>query len=68
MALCECLSNCPFFQDRMSNMPSMSNLLKKKFCEGDNTFCARYIVFKAKGNEAVPDDLFPTQVETKALI
>ena len=30
---------------------------------GDNTSCVRYIVFKAKGSENVPADLFPSQVE-----
>ena len=63
MAICECLNKCPFFNDKMANMPSMANLIKKKFCESDNTNCARYLVFNAKGKEAVPDDLFPTQIE-----
>ncbi len=63
MALCECLSGCPFFHDKMDNMPAMSNLIKNKFCKGDNTQCARYIVFKALGKNAVPSDLFPTQIE-----
>ena len=63
MALCECLSACPFFHDKMDNMPSMANLLKKKFCKGDNTRCARYLIFKTLGKEKVPSDLFPTQIE-----
>ena len=69
MALCECLEKCPFFHDKMDNMPAMANLIKNKFCKGDNTHCARFIVFKAKGSANVPSDLFPSQTErAKSLI
>lgn len=63
MPKCECLTNCPFFHDKMDNMPAMSNLIKKKFCEGDNAQCARYMVFVALGPKMVPTDLFPTQID-----
>ena len=63
MAECQCLPKCPFFNDRMQKMPALSDIMKKKYCLGDNTSCARYIVFKAKGSENVPADLFPSQAE-----
>jgi len=44
-------------------MPSMAQLIKKKYCEDDNSKCARYIVFKVLGKEGVPSDMFPTQIE-----
>ncbi len=63
MAECECLPKCPFFNDRMQKMPALSEIMKNKYCLGDNTNCARYMVFKAKGSSAVPEDLFPSQAE-----
>jgi hypothetical protein len=43
----------------MSGMPSMADMYKKKYCQGDNTNCARYMVFKTLGKGTVPGDLFP---------
>lgn len=63
MAMCECLESCPFFNDKMKNMPATANLYKNNYCKGDNTQCARYMIFKVSGSGAVPDDLFPNNVE-----
>jgi len=59
MAKCECLGGCIFFGDKMKDMPATANMLKQKYCLGDNTACARHIVFRALGKENVPQDLFP---------
>lgn len=61
MAKCECLGTCPFFNDRMENMPGLSNMYKRSYCEGDFAGCARYMVFKAMGKPSVPPDLFPNE-------
>lgn len=58
---CEKLEKCPFFNEKMANMPSISAMLKKKYCEGDRDSCARYQVSKA--GKDVPADLFPQQAE-----
>ncbi|MBN2694938.1 hypothetical protein JXR93_09770 [bacterium] len=63
MADCECLPKCPFFNDKMSNMPSMANLMKKKYCQGDKSECARYLIASKLGRDKVPSDLFPNQLE-----
>ncbi len=63
MADCERLSGCPFFNDKMANMPTMANLMKKKYCQGNKLYCARYTVFQKLGREKVPADLFPNQIE-----
>ena len=63
MADCECLAACPFFNEKMENMPSMVHIYKDRYCHGDNLSCARFQVFKALGREAVPKDLFPNQGE-----
>lgn len=60
MAKCEKLKTCAFFNDRLSNMPSVSELLKQNYCFGDNNQCARYKV-SAAGLE-VPGDLFPNDI------
>jgi len=63
MADCELLETCIFFNDQMAEMPSMSNIIKDRYCRGSNTQCARHIVFRVLGREAVPKDLYPSQVE-----
>ena len=57
MASCEKLKACLFFNDKLSNMPSVSGLLKDAYCLGDKEACARYQVSKA--GKPVPQDLFP---------
>ena len=47
----------------MANMPAMAELYKKNYCNGDSTHCARFMVFNIKGREAVPNDLFPNNVD-----
>lgn len=59
MSECQCLPKCIFFNDKMADMPSMADSMKKRYCLGDNTHCARYMVFVAKGRDNVPADLFP---------
>jgi hypothetical protein len=61
MADCKILSGCIFFNDKMANMPGTAAGFKRKFCQGDNSKCARYIVLSALGKERVPTDLFPNQ-------
>jgi hypothetical protein len=63
MADCECLSGCPFFNDKMANMPAMANSYKRKYCRGNFEKCARYMVFKTLGKPKVPADLYPNQQE-----
>lgn len=56
MAECERLRKCPFFRDRMENMPNVSEVMKRTYCLGDKTLCARYQLGAA--GVAVPGDLF----------
>ncbi len=63
MAKCECLEKCDFFNDKMANMPSMAHIIKMKYCESDNSECARYVVYKVLGKEGVPSNMFPTQMD-----
>lgn len=63
MANCEVVSGCIFFNDKMANKPATAEIYKKRFCQGDNSECARYLVFKSKGKGNVPADLFPNQID-----
>lgn len=70
MFKCECAEGCPFFNGRMAQtMPAIVESMKKKYCQGDNSECARYMVFKAKGKPTVPDNLIPNQInQARAII
>lgn len=68
MSDCVCLPKCPFFNDKMANMPTMAHKLKDKYCTGDNSSCARFMIFGKLGREAVPVDLFPSQSDRAAAI
>ncbi len=63
MAECELLKTCIFFSDRMLGMPKTADIVKAKYCQGDNSNCARHMVFLACCREKVPADLFPGQIE-----
>lgn len=69
MAECECLSGCPFFNDRMKEQPATAAIIKKKYClGGENGKCARYQVKTAIGKENVPGDLYPNQTDKVPII
>ncbi|MDD3620535.1 MAG: hypothetical protein PHX57_14195 [Desulfobulbaceae bacterium] len=60
---CELIHQCIFFNNKMRNYPAIAELLKRKFCKGTFTTCARYMVYKVKGRASVPTDLFPPEIE-----
>lgn len=63
MADCECLPGCVFFNDKMADKPSTTEMMKKRYCKGDNAGCARYVVKVALGTNRVPSDLYPNQLD-----
>jgi len=63
MKICENIEQCIFFNNRMSNMPTMAEIYKKQFCKGEFSECARYILLNEFTSEDVPGDLFPIQKE-----
>lgn len=68
MAECVCVPTCPFFNDKMQNMPSIAGMMKKRYCLGDSSGCARFMVREKLGKDKVPSDLFPSQVERAKLV
>ena len=66
---CESSTACPFLNGKMAARPGTAGLFKKRYCEGDGSNCARYLVAKALGKAAVPADLFPNEMErARALV
>jgi hypothetical protein len=64
MADCECLNDCHYFKTvLLREVEAMAEMRRRKYCKGDYTLCARYMVFKALGNENVPLDLLPSEVQ-----
>jgi hypothetical protein len=63
MSDCALISSCRFFNDKMAHMPSTADMMKRKYCRGENSNCARFIVFEALGKEGVPADLTPNETE-----
>ena len=59
MALCEKLQKCPFYQGKMDMNAGVGSMYKKKYCEGDKTQCARYIIATQLGAEFVTNNLYP---------
>ena len=59
MADCELIEICIFFNDKMDHYPAATERLKKEYCQGDNSQCARYEVYRALGLKAVPTTLYP---------
>ncbi len=63
MADCQSLATCIFFNDKMAKMPETAKYMKKKYCMGDYSVCARYAVSSKLGKDSVPVDLFPNDAE-----
>ncbi len=63
MSECGHFSRCTFFEDRMSKMPGMAEMLKGRYCQGEFGECARHRVTEEFGIDAVPSDLFPNQLD-----
>lgn len=63
MSDCAKLEKCPFFNDKMAEMPGLAEIFKQNYCRGDNSTCARLFVANRLGAEQVPFDLYPNGIE-----
>ena len=63
MAECEFLNGCPFFNDKMKDTEGLGAMYKKKYCLGDNSECARYMVVTELGKGHVTMNLYPNMVD-----
>lgn len=60
---CEKLTACPFYNDKMPMDGGIGKIYKTRYCEGDNSKCARYRVSTEIGKEFVPANLYPNMFE-----
>jgi hypothetical protein len=63
---CNLVEKCEFFNDRLKDMPAMSEVLKERFCMREHKACARYLVFLEVGRDKIPENLFPNNIEKVA--
>lgn len=63
MATCEKLAKCPFYQGKMDMESGLGSMYKKKYCEGDKTMCARYMIATKLGPEFVTNNIYPNMVD-----
>lgn len=63
MATCEKLAKCPFYQGQMKMDSGIGAMYKKKYCEGDKTICARYMIATTVGPEFVTTSIFPNMTD-----
>jgi hypothetical protein len=68
MADCPLLPGCLFFNDKMPDTSGLGGMYKKKYCQGDNTQCARYSIVKSVGREKVPTNLYPNMLDRASTI
>ena len=61
MKRCTITYECPFYNDELPNTYSAKEReeLKKKYCGGGSSQCARFMVARALGLDEVPLNLFP---------
>jgi hypothetical protein len=64
MVQCEYTETCAFFKEGMADRPAIANMMKKKYCARNQSACARYMILKTVGEDRVPVDLVPNDVDT----
>lgn len=64
MAKCKMIDECPFHGGRLSQYsPSVVESMKRFYCEGGQSLCARYKIITTLGKEHVPMDLSPNDMD-----
>lgn len=59
MAQCDFLLTCRFFNEAMDDKAAVGEILKKRFCLGNNADCVRLVVREKLGPAGVPATLWP---------
>lgn len=63
MPECERLPKCLFFNEVPAFQQDAASRMKLEYCLGNNACCARLLVMRALGPNAVPEDLSPAQLD-----
>ena len=62
MCTCPVLDNCPFFKDKLNNMPPNAEVYKVNYCINDSFKCARLLTARILGVNSVPSNLLPSEM------
>jgi len=70
MKECTIIDECPFFNDQQPRIHTAKEreIMKRKFCGGGSSQCARFIVAKALGSDEVPENLYPEDLFRVSII
>jgi hypothetical protein len=70
MKKCSLTDECPFFNDQLPKTHTAKERedMRRKFCGGGNSQCARFIVANALGLNEVPGNLFPDDLFKVSII
>ncbi|QGU94880.1 hypothetical protein GOM49_06990 [Clostridium bovifaecis] len=63
MPECPILKTCPFFNDKLLNVPICLDVYKKSCCLDENLRCARFVVARFLGISSVPYELLPNEMD-----
>lgn len=63
MNVCEHIEVCLFFNDEVGYSPDMAEAMKRRYCLGDPTDCARLQAAALVGRDNVPADMIPTDTD-----
>jgi len=56
------MDRCIFPNRKKHKMPTMLEFIRIKYCEGNYTSCARYMLYRKVEPNKIPDDLFPNDL------
>lgn len=63
MSKCPSSERCPFFlNNKMTDLNGVTRLYKRRYCDGDNSECARWKIGSTIGKQYVPSDLYPNEL------
>lgn len=62
MVVCIYSEGCPFFTEVPGYSPQLHDEMKRRFCLGDSSDCARRLAKQYMSREEIPDDLMPTEL------
>jgi len=63
MSKCDLSKICLFYRKGFAAMPSTSKYLRRNYCLGDSTDCARHQIAANIGMELVPDYICPNSFD-----
>ncbi len=61
MTRCQRTDGCPFFTDEVGYSTELQEEMRRTYCMGDNSGCARLHALDILPLTSIPDDLIPTE-------